>query len=94
MADRYTMERKIGAGGMADVYLAHDVRHNRKVAIKVMHRELAMRVGVDRFLCDRGAIHARDEAPLNIAFPAVDPGHHTQSTQAAMEPAGGYGGIL
>ena len=50
MADRYTMERKIGAGGMADVYLAHDVRHNRKVAIKVMHLELAMRVGVDRFL--------------------------------------------
>ena len=50
MADRYTMERKIGAGGMADVYLAHDVRHNRKVAIKVMHRELAMRVGVERFL--------------------------------------------
>ena len=50
MADSYTMERKIGSGGMADVYLAHDVRHNRKVAIKVMHRELAMRVGVERFL--------------------------------------------
>ncbi len=50
LSDRYTIERKIGAGGMADVYLAHDVRHNRKVAIKVMHRDLAMRVGVDRFL--------------------------------------------
>jgi len=50
LADRYQFERKIGAGGMADVFLAHDVRHNRKVAIKVMHRELAVRVGVDRFL--------------------------------------------
>jgi len=39
MADRYSLERKIGAGGMADVYLAHDVRHNRKVAIKTLFRE-------------------------------------------------------
>jgi serine/threonine-protein kinase len=50
MADRYTIERLLGAGGMADVYLAHDVRHNRKVAIKVMHTELAQRVGAERFL--------------------------------------------
>src|SRR5262245_56400257 len=50
LADRYTVERKIGSGGMADVYLTHDVRHNRKVAIKVMHRELAELVGVERFL--------------------------------------------
>ena len=41
LADRYTLEREIGAGGMAKVYLAHDPRHNRKVAIKVMHPELA-----------------------------------------------------
>lgn len=50
LADRYIVERKIGAGGMADVYLTHDLRHNRKVAIKVMHRELAELVGVERFL--------------------------------------------
>jgi serine/threonine protein kinase len=50
LADRYTVERKIGEGGMADVYLTHDVRHNRKVAIKVMHRDLAELVGVERFL--------------------------------------------
>jgi serine/threonine-protein kinase len=50
LADRYTVERKIGAGGMADVYLTHDLRHNRKVAIKVMHRDLAELVGVERFL--------------------------------------------
>jgi eukaryotic-like serine/threonine-protein kinase len=50
LADRYTVERQIGAGGMADVYLTHDLRHNRKVAIKVMHRDLAELVGVERFL--------------------------------------------
>ena len=50
LANRYTVERMIGAGGMADVYLTHDVRHNRKVAIKVMHRDLAELVGVERFL--------------------------------------------
>ena len=50
LADRYTVERMIGAGGMADVYLTHDLRHNRKVAIKVMHHDLAELVGVERFL--------------------------------------------
>jgi serine/threonine-protein kinase len=50
LTDRYTVQQKVGAGGMADVYLALDVRHNRRVAIKVMHRELALRIGVARFL--------------------------------------------
>jgi serine/threonine-protein kinase len=50
LSDRYAVERQIGAGGMADVYLTHDLRHNRKVAIKVMHRDLAELVGVERFL--------------------------------------------
>src|SRR5207249_4859753 len=50
MADRYTLERELGAGGMATVYLAHDVRHNRKVAIKIMQPELAALIGAERFL--------------------------------------------
>src|SRR5213594_24652 len=50
MADRYTLERELGAGGMATVYLAHDPRHNRKVAIKVMNPELAAIIGAARFL--------------------------------------------
>src|SRR3989475_9165851 len=50
MADRYTLERELGAGGMATVYLAHDPRHNRKVAIKVMNSELAAIIGAVRFL--------------------------------------------
>ena len=50
LADRYTLERELGAGGMATVYLAHDVRHNRKVAIKVLRPELAAFIGAERFL--------------------------------------------
>ena len=50
LGDRYTLERELGSGGMATVYLAHDLRHNRKVAIKVLHPELALAIGADRFL--------------------------------------------
>jgi Tol biopolymer transport system component len=50
MADRYIIERELGAGGMASVYLAHDLRHNRKVAIKVLRPELAAFIGPERFL--------------------------------------------
>jgi serine/threonine-protein kinase len=50
MAERYALERELGAGGMATVYLAHDPRHNRKVAIKVMHPDLALLIGPNRFL--------------------------------------------
>jgi non-specific serine/threonine protein kinase len=47
---RYTIEREIGAGGMALVYLAEDVKHRRQVAIKVLRPELAATIGSDRFL--------------------------------------------
>ncbi len=50
LADRYRIERELGAGGMATVYLAHDVRHDRKVALKVLRPELAAVIGADRFL--------------------------------------------
>jgi serine/threonine-protein kinase len=50
LADRYNLERELGAGGMATVYLAHDVRHNRKVAIKVLRPELSAFIGPERFL--------------------------------------------
>lgn len=50
LADHYALERELGEGGMATVYLARDVRHNRNVAIKVMHPELALRIGAERFL--------------------------------------------
>jgi serine/threonine-protein kinase len=50
LADRYAIEREIGSGGMATVYLAQDVRHDRKVAIKVLKPELAAALGHERFL--------------------------------------------
>ena len=50
LADRYRIERELGQGGMATVYLAHDVKHNRPVAIKVLRPELAAALGADRFL--------------------------------------------
>jgi len=50
LADRYVVERKIGEGGMATVYLAQDVKHHRKVALKVLLPELAAVLGADRFL--------------------------------------------
>ncbi len=50
LADRYTIERKLGEGGMATVYLAHDVKHDRKVAIKVLRPELAAVLGAERFV--------------------------------------------
>src|SRR5918994_5832851 len=52
LAGRYAIEREIGAGGMATVYLADDVRHGRKVAVKVLKRELAAVIGAHRFLAE------------------------------------------
>ena len=50
LADRYVIEREVGRGGMATVYLARDVKHRRQVAIKVLHPELAAAIGRERFL--------------------------------------------
>jgi len=50
LADRYAIERELGAGGMATVYLAEDLKHRRPVAIKVLRPELAASLGVERFV--------------------------------------------
>lgn len=55
LADRYRIERELGAGGMATVYLTHDLRHDRKVAIKILKPELA---AVLR------AVHLKNEWPI------------------------------
>ncbi|MBY0491831.1 MAG: serine/threonine-protein kinase [Gemmatimonadaceae bacterium] len=52
LADRYVIVRELGAGGMATVYLARDVRHAREVAVKVLHPELAAVLGAERFLSE------------------------------------------
>ena len=52
LADRYRIERELGAGGMATVYLAHDVKHDRKVAVKILKPELGAVLGAERFLAE------------------------------------------
>jgi len=50
LGDRYHIERELGRGGMATIYLAYDLRQERPVAIKVIHDQLAATIGADRFL--------------------------------------------
>jgi len=50
LADRYRIEQEIGQGGMATVFLAEDLKHDRRVAIKVLRPELAAIIGAERFL--------------------------------------------
>src|SRR3954467_15758719 len=52
LADRYEIEREIGKGGMATVYLARDLRHDRPVALKLLNPELGAVLGVERFLSE------------------------------------------
>ena len=52
LSGRYSIERQLGEGGMATVYLADDLRHERKVALKVLKPELAAAVGAERFLAE------------------------------------------
>lgn len=68
LAGRYTVEEPIGAGGMATVYRAVDVRHSRPVALKVMHPEFAATIGRERFLREISVT-------ANLAHPHILPLH-------------------
>ena len=68
LQDRYSIERKLGEGGMATVYLAHDARHDRRVAIKVLKPELAAVIGGERFL-------AEIKTTANLQHPHILPLH-------------------
>ena len=52
LASQYRIESELGAGGMAAVYLAHDIKHDRQVAVKVLNAELAESLGRQRFVRD------------------------------------------
>ena len=52
LSDRYRIERELGQGGMATVFLAEDLKHDRKVAIKVLHEDLGATLGPERFLAE------------------------------------------
>jgi serine/threonine-protein kinase len=67
LADRYRIEHELGAGGMATVYLAEDLKHHRHVAIKVLRPELAAALGPERFLREieiAAALHHPHILPL------------------------------
>ncbi len=66
LADRYTIDRELGAGGMATVFLADDLKHKRKVALKVLRPELAAVIGAERFL-------AEIETTANLQHPHILP---------------------
>ena len=66
LAGRYSIERAIGAGGMATVYLARDAKHNRKVALKVLKPELGIVLGAERFLTEI-------ETTANLQHPHILP---------------------
>src|SRR5688572_5563145 len=71
VADRYRVERELGRGGMATVYLAEDVKHGRRVALKVLRRELGAAYGTERFLREIGIV-ARLSHPHVV--PLIDSG--------------------
>src|SRR6185369_14155170 len=62
----YTVERELGAGGMATVYLTHDTKHNRKVAVKVLRPELTATLGAERF-------HREIEVAAQLQHPHILP---------------------
>jgi len=66
LADRYRFERSLGSGGMATVYLADDLKHHRKVAVKVLRPELAHALGSERFLLEI-------ETTANLRHPHILP---------------------
>jgi len=68
LSDRYRIERELGQGGMATVYLAQDLKHDRKVAIKVLRAELAAVIGAERFL-------AEIKTTANLQHPHILPLH-------------------
>ncbi|WP_396214638.1 protein kinase domain-containing protein [Gemmatimonas sp.] len=71
LEDRYRVERELGAGGMATVYLAHDEKHERDVAIKVLHPDLGAALGAERFLSE---IRTTARLQLPHILPLLDSG--------------------
>ncbi|MEP6509929.1 MAG: serine/threonine-protein kinase, partial [Gemmatimonadales bacterium] len=77
IGERYSLERELGAGGMATVYLAHDIKHDRHVAVKVLRPELAAVIGADRFL-------AEIKTTANLQHPHILPLHDSGSVDGIL----------
>jgi serine/threonine protein kinase len=77
LRDRYVIERELGHGGMATVYLAHDLRHDRRVALKVLRPELAAVLGAERFLNEV-------RVTANLQHPHILPLHDSVEAGGAL----------
>ena len=77
LSDRYRVERELGQGGMATVYLAHDIKHGRKVAIKIMREDLAAEIGAERFL-------AEIRTTANLQHPHILPLHDSGALDGVL----------
>ena len=77
LADRYRLERELGQGGMATVFLAEDLRHHRKVAVKVLRPELAAILGAERFL-------AEIRTTANLQHPHILPLHDSGQVESTV----------
>ena len=77
LADRYAIERELGRGGMASVFLARDLKHSRRVAIKVLHPELAASLGAERFLREI-------EIAAGLTHPNILPLHDSGSASGLL----------
>ncbi len=76
LADKYAIERELGAGGMATVYLAHDVKHDREVAVKLLKPELSAVIGGERFVQEI-------EVTANLQHPNILPLYDSGTAKAA-----------
>ena len=77
LGSTYALERELGRGGMATVYLARDLRHERPVALKVLHPELAAVIGAERFL-------AETRVTANLQHPHILPLFDSGRAEGAM----------
>jgi serine/threonine-protein kinase len=85
LADRYRIERELGAGGMATVFLARDLKHERDVAIKVMHPEIAQSLGAERFLREIAmTANLRHPHILPLYDSGAVPASHSESEPSFM----------
>ncbi|MBA3560208.1 MAG: protein kinase [Gemmatimonadaceae bacterium] len=83
LADRYRIERRLGEGGMATVYLAEDLKHDRKVALKVLRPELGALLGADRFVQEI-------KTTAQLQHPHILPLYDSGSTTAAHGGGTGF----
>src|SRR6187551_2725693 len=81
LAARYLIERELGSGGMATVFLAQDLKHNRQVAVKVLKPELAASIGAERFLREI-------ETTANLRHPHILPLYDSGAVAAGQPERG------